>query len=112
MKYYAQNILFQRQFICSFISGENNSDFVDDDNDEYGEETNVETIQTDSETDREEDGYSAEEEVKRVKKPRGKRQKKVSKVCCPTCNEKFASQENFLSHMSNVHLQIADFQCW
>ncbi len=93
------------------ISGDSNSDFVDDDDDEYGEEINKETLQTDSETDREEDSYSTEEEVKPVRKPRGKR-KKVSKVCCPTCNEKFASQEKFLSHMSNVHLKIAEFQCW
>ena len=99
---------------------ESNSDFVDDnddDDDEYGEEINEEALQqlqqTDSETEREEKSYSSEEDFKPLRrKPRGKTKAKKAKVSCPTCNQKFKSQESFLTHMSNVHLKIADFQCW
>ena len=90
----------------------------DEQNDEDGEEINEDALKTDTETDREEESYSTEEEEeekplrrRRQQQPRGVKTK-APKVSCPTCSQKFGSQESFLTHMSNVHLKIPDFQCW
>ena len=113
---FRSNCILDRSFFL-FPVDESNSDFVDDDDEEYGEELNEEEgdvlMQTDSETEGEEESYSTEEDFKpERRKRRGKTKAKTKKVSCPTCNQKFKSQESFLTHMSNVHLKIADFQCW